>query len=89
MCPFWNGVTVGFKDTTTVQGALNKVFYCGNWPSNSANTWGRNGASLKRKFKGTGIRLFAITNPSNGTADVYLDRQLVGEANYLNNSKIQ
>ncbi|WP_050184025.1 S-layer protein [Domibacillus robiginosus] len=86
--PVWNGVTVGFKDTTTVQGALNKVHYSGNWPSNSANTWGSNGASFEMTFKGTAIRLFGITNPSNGIADVYLDGQLVGEANYLNNSEI-
>ncbi len=86
--PVWNGVAVGFGDSTKVQGTLNKVFYSGSWSSNSANAWGSNGASFEMKFKGTDIRLFGITNPSNGTADVYLDGKLVGEANYLNNSEI-
>ena len=86
--PVWNGVTVGFKDAATVQGALNKVFYSGNWSSNSANTWGASGASFEMKFKGTGVKLFGITNPSNGTADIYLNGKLAGEANYLNNSEI-
>lgn len=86
--PVWNGVTVGFQDTTTKQGTLNKVFYTGNWSSNSSNTWGTNGASFEIAFKGTEIRLYGITNPSNGKADVYLDGKLVGEANYLNNSEI-
>ncbi|MDQ0902082.1 MULTISPECIES: S-layer protein [unclassified Paenibacillus] len=86
--PVWNGVTVGFRDSTKVPGTLNKVFYSGNWPSNSVNTWGSTGASFEIKFKGTEIRLFGITNPSNGKADVYLDSELVGEANYVNNSEI-
>ncbi|MCZ8519415.1 MULTISPECIES: S-layer protein [Paenibacillus] len=94
--PVWNGVTVGFKDTTKVQGTLNKVFYSGNWSSNSTNTWGAAGTSAETsaltsfeiKFKGTEIRLFGITNASNGTADVYLDGALAGEASYVNNSEI-
>lgn len=86
--PVWNGVTVGFKDSSTLQGTLNKVFYSGNWSSNNVNAWGSDGASFEIEFKGTDIRLFGITNPSNGTADVYLDGELVSEANYLNNSEI-
>ncbi|MFC0211106.1 S-layer protein [Paenibacillus chartarius] len=86
--PVWNGVTVGFKDSTKVPGTLNKVFYTGSWSSNSANTWASTGASLEIAFKGTEIRLFGETNPSNGKADVYLDGALVGEANYLNNSSV-
>ncbi|WP_257535958.1 S-layer protein [Metabacillus litoralis] len=86
--PVWNGVTVGFGDSTSDQGTLNKVFYSGSWSSNSSNTWGSNGASFEIAFKGTEIRLFGVTNPSNGTADIYLDGELVGEANYLNNSSI-
>lgn len=86
--PVWNGVTVGFRDSTKVPGTLNKVFYSGNWPSNSVNAWGSTGTSFEIKFKGTEIRLFGITNPSNGKADVYLDGELVGEANYVNNSEI-
>jgi hypothetical protein len=85
--PVWNGVTVGFRDSSPVQGPLNKVFYSGNWSSNSANTWSSNG-DFEMTFKGTEIRLFGITNPSNGKADVYLNGELVGEANYLNNSEI-
>ncbi|MBD0384806.1 FIVAR domain-containing protein [Paenibacillus sedimenti] len=86
--PVWNGVTVGFRDSTKVPGTLNKVFYTGSWPSNSVNTWGSAGASFEITFKGTAIRLFGITNPSNGKADVYLDGVLAGEANYVNNSEI-
>ncbi|WP_391559197.1 S-layer protein [Robertmurraya sp.] len=86
--PVWNGVTVGHRDSTTVQGTLNKVFYSSGWSSNSANAWGAVGTSFEIPFKGTEIRLFGETNPSNGKADVYLDGQLVGEANYLNNSSI-
>ncbi|MGM7723203.1 S-layer protein [Metabacillus sp. Hm71] len=87
--PVWNGITVGFSDSTTVQGTLNKVFYSGNWSSNSANAWGSAGASFEIFFKGNEIRLYGETNPSNGTADVYLDGKLVGEANYVNNSSIE
>ncbi|WP_235548821.1 S-layer protein [Paenibacillus sp. Soil522] len=86
--PVWNGVTVGFRDSTMVQGTLNKVFYSGDWSSNNANAWGTSGESFEIKFKGTEIRLFGITNPSNGNADVYLDGELVGVANYVNNSEI-
>lgn len=86
--PVWNGVTIGFKDSTKVPGTLNKVFYSGNWPSNNVNAWGTAGSSFEIKFKGTEIRLFGITNPSNGKADVYLDGELAGEANYVNNSEI-
>lgn len=86
--PVWNGITVGFVDKTNVNDTLNKVFYSGNWSSNSTNAWGTVGSSLEIKFKGTGIRLYGITNPSNGKADIYLDGQLVGEANYLNNSEV-
>lgn len=86
--PVWNGVTVGHRDSTTEQGTLNKVFYNGSWSSNSANAWGSNGASFEITFKGTEIRLYGVTNPSNGTADVYLNGELVGEANYFNNSEI-
>lgn len=86
--PVWNGVTIGFRDSTNAPGTLNKVFYSGSWSSNSANSWGTVGSSFEIKFKGTEIRLFGITNPSNGKADVYLDGELVGEANYVNNSEI-
>lgn len=84
----WNGVTVGFRDLTMVQGTLNKVFYSGEWSSNNVNAWGTSGESFEIKFKGTEIRLFGITNPSNGKADVYLDGELAGVANYVNNSEI-
>ncbi|MFC4321550.1 S-layer protein [Litchfieldia salsa] len=87
--PVWNGVTVGHRDTTTTQGTLNKVFYSGSWGSNGSNAWGATGNSFEITFKGTEIRLFGVTNPSNGTADVYLDGELVGEANYSNNSQIE
>ncbi|MBM7603910.1 hypothetical protein JOC75_001883 [Metabacillus crassostreae] len=86
--PVWNGVTVAHGDSATTQGTLNKVFYSGNWSSNSSNAWSSVGGSFEIKFKGTEIRLFGVTNPSNGTGDVYLDGKLVGEANYLNNSQI-
>ncbi|WP_254842639.1 S-layer protein [Bacillus sp. MRMR6] len=86
--PVWNGVTVGHRDTTTAQGTLNKVFYTGSWGSNSANSWGSVGTSFEITFKGTEIRLYGETNPSNGKADVYLDGVLAGEANYVNNSAI-
>ncbi|MCV9885403.1 glycoside hydrolase family 30 protein [Metabacillus halosaccharovorans] len=85
--PVWNGVTVGHGDSTTTKGTLNKVYYTSNWSSNSSNAWTSDG-SLEIIFKGTEIRLYGITNPSNGTADIYLDGKLVGEANYVNNSEI-
>lgn len=87
--PVWNGVTVGFKDSTKAQGTLNKVFYSGSWSSNSTNAWGAAGTSFDIKFKGTELRLFGVTNPSNGKADVYLDGVPAGEASYVNNSEIQ
>ncbi|MBD8068667.1 S-layer protein [Bacillus sp. PS06] len=87
--PVWNGVTVGHRDTATEKGTLNKVVYTGSWGSNNSNSWGSNGASFEITFKGTEIRLYGVTNPSNGTADVYLDGELVGQANYLNNSEIE
>lgn len=86
--PVWNGVTVGHRDTTSAQGTLNKVFYSQGWSSNAGNAWASVGGSLEIKFKGTEIRLFGETNPSNGKGDVYLDGELVGEANYINNSSI-
>ncbi|WP_078434878.1 S-layer protein [Metabacillus halosaccharovorans] len=85
--PVWNGLTVEHGDSTAVQGTLNKVFYSGSWSSNNSNAWTSDG-SLEIKFKGTEVRLYGITNPSKGTADIYLDGNLVGEANYLNNSEI-
>ncbi len=87
--PVWNGITVGFNDETNVKGTLNKVFYSGDWSSNSGNAWGSDGDSFEITFKGHEVRLFGETNPSNGTADVYLDGELVGEANYLNNSSME
>ncbi|SHN22087.1 immunoglobulin-like domain-containing protein [Gracilibacillus kekensis] len=86
--PVWNGVTVEHTDTTTEQGALNKVFYSGDWGSNSGNAWSNDGDSFEITFEGNEIRLFGETNPSNGTADIYLDGELVGEASYLNNSSV-
>ncbi|MCM3548550.1 S-layer protein [Alkalihalobacillus clausii] len=86
--PVWNGATISHQDSTTEQGTLNKVFYSGNWSSNNANAWGANGAAFEITFKGTGINLHGITNPANGSADVYLNGEWVGEANYLNNSEI-
>ncbi|RKL66913.1 S-layer protein [Salipaludibacillus neizhouensis] len=86
--PVWNGITVGHDDTTNIQGTFNKVFYSGNWGSNSGNAWGSDGESFEITFKGNEIRLYGETNPTNGTADIYLDGELVGEANYLNNSSI-
>ncbi|MFZ4450784.1 S-layer protein [Salibacterium aidingense] len=87
--PVWNGVTVGHNDAAEEQGALNKVFYSGDWSSNSENAWGSDGASFEITFKGNEIRLYGITNPSNGTADVYLDGEHAGEADYLNNSEME
>ncbi|WP_407271199.1 S-layer protein [Radiobacillus sp. PE A8.2] len=86
--PVWNGITVEHTDTTTEQGTLNKVFYSGSWGSNSGNAWGNDGDSFEITFKGNEIRLFGEANSGNGTADVYLDGELVGEANYLNNSSV-
>lgn len=86
--PVWNGVTVGHRDSTSVQGTLNKVFYSPGWSSNNANAWASVGGSMEIKFKGTEVRLFGETNASNGKGDIYLDGQLVGEANYTNNSSI-
>ena len=86
--PVWNGVTVRHSDSTTERGTLHKVFYSGSWSSNDVNAWGSNGASFEITFKGTEIRLYGVTNPANGTADVYLDGELVGEANYFNNSEM-
>ncbi len=86
--PVWSGVTITHQDSTTEQGSLNKVFYSGDWSSNSANAWGANGAAFEITFKGTGINLYGITNPANGSADIYLNGEWVGEANYLNNSEL-
>ncbi|SFL53310.1 Glycosyl hydrolase family 59 [Gracilibacillus orientalis] len=86
--PVWNGVTVEHTDTTNEQGTLNKVYYSGDWGSNSRNAWGSDGDSFEINFKGNAIRLYGEANPSNGTADIYLDGELVDEANYLNNSSI-
>lgn len=87
--PVWNGITVGHRDSTTVQGTLNKIFYSGNWSSNSGNAWGSDGAYFELKFKGTEIRLFGEANPNNGRADIFLDDELVGEASYINNSSME
>ncbi|MCK0470980.1 S-layer protein [Halalkalibacter sp. APA_J-10(15)] len=87
--PVWNGVTVGFRDVVDERGELNHVYYSGSWSSNNTNTWSGVGGSFEITFKGTEVRLFGITNPSNGTADIYLNGELVGEANYLNNSSIE
>lgn len=87
--PVWNGITIRHGDKTKEQGTLNKVFYAGNWSSNNGNAWGSAGASFEIKFKGNEIRLYGEVNPSNGTADIYLDGELVGEANYLNNSSME
>ncbi|UOQ48444.1 Ig-like domain-containing protein [Gracilibacillus caseinilyticus] len=86
--PVWNGYLVEHTDTTSEQGTLHKVFYSGDWGSNSSNAWGNDGDSFEITFEGNAIRLYGETNPNNGTADVYLDGELVGEANYLNNSSI-
>ncbi|MDC3416772.1 S-layer protein [Aquibacillus salsiterrae] len=84
--PVWNGYTVTHKDSTNVKGTLNKVYYDGDWSSNSSNSWGNNGEAFEITFKGNAIRLYGEANANNGTADIYLDGELVGEANYLNNS---
>nr|WP_245301509.1 S-layer protein [Virgibacillus natechei] len=89
--PVWNGITVEHDDSTGEQGTLNRVHYTGNWSSNNVNAWGSasDEASFEINFKGNEIRLFGETNPSNGTADIYLNGELVDEANYLNNSSIE
>ncbi|SDO03938.1 FIVAR domain-containing protein [Alkalicoccus daliensis] len=89
--PVWNGVTVGHQDTTEERGTLNKVYYSGQWGSNSRNAWGSasNDASFEITFSGNAIRLYGETNTSNGTADIYLNDELVAEANYRNNSSIE
>ncbi|WP_163537018.1 FIVAR domain-containing protein [Gracilibacillus sp. YIM 98692] len=87
--PVWNGITVGHRDSTNAQGTLNKVYYSGDWSSNSGNAWGSDGESFEITFKGHEIRLYGEANPNNGTADIYLDGELVGEANYLNNISVE
>ncbi|SFP33736.1 S-layer protein [Salibacterium halotolerans] len=85
--PVWNGVDIDHQDTTDTRGTLNKVYYSGDWSSNGTNAWGSGGESFEITFEGNEIRLYGITNPSNGTADVYLDGEPAGEADYLNNSE--
>ncbi|MGY4691071.1 S-layer protein [Salibacterium sp. K-3] len=87
--PVWNGITVGHEDITETEGTLNKVFYSGDWSSNGTNAWGSDGDSFEITFEGNEIRLYGITNPANGTADVYLDGEPAGEADYLNNSEME
>jgi LPXTG-motif cell wall-anchored protein len=86
--PVWSGVSVGFRDSTTTQGTLNKVYYNGTWSENTTNKTGAEGSYLEIKFKGIDVNLYGKTSPTNGVGDVYLDGGLVGEANYLNNSEI-
>lgn len=86
--PVWNGRVVGHQEITSDQGVLNKVFYEGDWSSNDRNAWGSNGASYEITFKGNEIRLYGEANPSNGTAEVYLDGELVDEISFTNNSSI-
>ncbi|PWU69414.1 S-layer protein [Gracilibacillus dipsosauri] len=87
--PVWNGVTITHQDIAKQQGDLNKVYYQGDWSSNSNNAWGSDGEAFEIKFKGHGIRLYGEANPNNGKADIYLDGKLVAEGNYLNNSSME
>ncbi|QKS70287.1 S-layer protein [Paenalkalicoccus suaedae] len=89
--PVWNGRTIGHGDSTEEKGTLNKVYYSDGWSSNSSNSWGNasNNASFEITFKGNEVRLYGVTNPTNGTADIYLNDEFVGEASYLNNSSIE
>lgn len=86
--PVWNGRVVSHLDETSEQGTINKVFYEGNWNSNNNNAWGSDGASFEITFKGNEIRLFGEANPSNGTAEVYLDGEFIEEISFTNNSSV-
>ncbi|WP_413375809.1 immunoglobulin-like domain-containing protein [Alkalihalobacillus sp. 1P02AB] len=67
---------------------LHQVVYSGDWNSNHLHAWGEEASSFNIKFEGTEIKLFGITGPSHGSANIYLNGEFVGEANYLNNSEV-
>lgn len=78
-----NITSISHSDTTKTKGTLNKFYYYkpnGNaWSSNSDNAWSNDkDSSYEVKFDGTGVKVYAICNKSNGTSDVYIDDEFKG-----------
>lgn len=76
-------VVVSHSDTTTVRGTLNRTYYDGPTDGgNSTHHWLSAGDSFEIAFSGHTLRLFGFPRYSSGKADVFIDDQRVGEANY-------
>ncbi len=74
--------TVAFTDTTTVRGTALKTFYEGAWSRNSTHTWATEGAAFEIPFTGETVALHGRRATTNGTAEVYVDGELIGTADY-------
>lgn len=78
-------VVVSHSDTTTVRGTPNRTYYDGPTDGgNSSHHWLSAGDSFEIAFSGHTVRLFGFPRFSSGRADVFIDGQRVGEANYYN-----
>lgn len=83
-------VVVSHSDTTTVRGTPNRTFYDGPTDGgNSSHHWLSAGDSFEIAFSGHTLRLFGFPRYSSGKADVFIDDQRVGEANYHTGANTQ
>ncbi|HMR50167.1 MAG TPA: family 43 glycosylhydrolase [Arachnia sp.] len=75
-------VSVSYNETTAVRGIPLKTYYEGVWASNSTHAWAENGAFFEIPFTGESVALYGRTSATNGTAEVYVDDELIGTADY-------
>jgi hypothetical protein len=76
-------VVVSHSAITTVRGTFNMTYYEGPTDGgNSSHHWLSAGDSFEIAFSGHTLRLFGFPRSSSGRANVFIDDQRVGEANY-------
>ncbi len=73
---------VAYTDTTTERGVPARTFYEGAWQRNSSVAWATGGAAFEIAFTGETVALFGRKATTNGTAEIYVDGERIGTADY-------
>lgn len=73
---------VAYTDVATERGTPARTFYEGAWSRNSTHTWANAGAAFEIAFTGETVALFGRRATTNGLAEVFVDGERIGTADY-------